>query len=171
MKVFVRTIIFFVTCCLLGSCCSGRSLSNGRTERDSTKIEVRTETVLVTDTVLVEIPAQTAERTTTDSVSHLENDYAVSDAIVSSEGILFHYLATKPQKKPVEFQKPVEHRDSIVYVDRVVTKTDMQIVEVAQKRTWWEQTRIYGFYLLVILLVISYRKQIGRLFIKLISCD
>jgi len=155
-------------CALFGSCCSHKNITNERSEKDSIKIEVRTETVYVTDTTYIEIPVHTAERTTADSVSHLENDYAVSDACINADGTLSHTLATKPQKKPVEFQKPVEHRDSIVYVDKIVTETSQQIVEVERKLSWWEKTRIYGCYVLAILLVILYRKPIWKFVKKLV---
>lgn len=149
-------------------CCKSSSSSVTESNRDSVVVSVRTEVEYVPDTVLVDIPSQTAERTTIDSVSHLENDYALSDAHVNADGTLYHSLKTRPQKKPVEVLKPVEHKDSIVYVNKVVTRIKKQIVEVEKKRTWYDQARIYGFYVIVILLVISYRKQIGRLFIKLI---
>jgi len=161
----VAFILAICICALFGSCKSHKDLVNESTERDSMKVEVRTETIYVTDTLLVEIPAQTAERTTADSVSHLENDYAVSDARINADGTLFHALATKPQKKPVEFQKPIEKKDSIVYVDKFRTKTIQQKVEVEKPLSWWQQTQIYGFYVLVSLLVVLFRKPIWK-FVK-----
>jgi len=164
----VAIVIGLGLCALFGSCRSHKDMVSEHTQKDSVRVEVRTETVYVTDTLLVEIPAQTAERTTADSVSHLENDYATSDARINADGTLTHTLATKPQKKPVEFQKPVERKDSIVYVDKLVTKTDVQIKEVERDLSWWEQTRIYGCYVLAILLVILYRKPIWKFVKKLV---
>ena len=164
----VGVIIGLLFCALLGSCRSHKDCVSEYTQKDSVKVETRTETVYVTDTTYIEIPAQTAERTTADSVSHLENEYATSVARINSDGSLTHTLATKPQKKPVEFQKPVEHRDSIVYRDKVVTNTDVQIKEVERSLSWWEQTRIYGCYALAILLVILYRKPIWKFVKKLV---
>lgn len=163
-------IVGLCLCALLGSCSSCKNLTNETVEKDSTKVEVRTETVYVTDTLIVEIPAQTAERETKDSVSHLENDYATSDARINPDGTLFHSLATKPQQKPVTFQKPVEHKDSIVYRDRVKIVTETNTVEVERDLSWWERTRIYGFYALALLLLIKYRRQLfslaRRIFLK-----
>lgn len=164
----VMFVIGVIVCALLSSCSCHKNMISEHKERDSVRVEVRTETVYVTDTTYIEIPAQTAERTTADSVSHLENDYATSDARINVDGTLTHTLATKPQSKPVEFQKPVEHRDSIVYRDKVVTKTDVQIKEVERNLSWWEQTRIYGCYVLAILLVILYRKPIWKFVKKLV---
>lgn len=132
------------------------------------RVDVRYQTIIVPDTVFVEIPPQIAERTTADSTSHLENDYATSDARINPDGTLFHQLATKPQKKPVEVDKKIEQRDSIVYVEKSNTETGQQIVEVERQLSWWEKTRIYGFYLLAALLVVIYRKPIWSLLRKFI---
>lgn len=156
---------------LLMGCCPCRHLTkeSNTLERDSTKIEVKVETVYVPDTVIVEIPAQTAERTTADSISHLETDYATSDARINPDGSLFHSLANKPQQKPVEFQKPVEQRDSIVYRDRVKTETITETVEVERDLSWWEKTRIYGFYALLLWLLINYRRPLFSLARRIFS--
>lgn len=148
-------IIVLLICALFGSCCPCRNLVNEATtiERDSNEVQVKTETVYVTDTLFVEIPKQVAERTTADSTSHLENDYAMSDARINPDGTLFHSLETKPQQKPIEFQKPIEKKDSVVtrYKDKYRTKT----VTVEKKLSWWEQLKIdYGGGAIIILLLI-----------------
>lgn len=165
-KINTTLLLALLTLC---SCSSTKNLASEKTSQDSTRVEVRTQTIYVTDTLLVEIPAQTAERTTADSVSHLENDYATSEARINSDGTLYHTLATKAQKKPVEFLKPVEHNDSIVY--RYVTKTETvkETVEVERNLSWWERTRIYGFYALLLLLLINYRKTIFSLARRIFS--
>ncbi|MFR5894492.1 MAG: hypothetical protein ACLUGY_08785 [Phocaeicola massiliensis] len=144
---------------LLTACGTPKKLTT--TQQDSTRIEIRETVIYVPDTVFVEIPAQTAERTTQDSTSHLENDYALSDARINPDGSLYHDLKTKPQEKPVPFDKPVEKKDSIIYrtqyIDREVT------VEVERELSWWEKTQIYGFWGLVVILIIVYRKKIFAL--------
>ena len=144
---------------LLTACGTPKKLTT--TQQDSTRIEIRETVIYVPDTVFVEIPAQTAERTTQDSTSHLENDYALSDARINPDGSLYHDLKTKPQEKPVPIEKPVERKDSIIYrtqyIDREVT------VEVERELSWWEKTQIYGFWGLVIILFIVYRKKIFAL--------
>ena len=137
-------------------CCPCRNLITETDRQDSTRVEVRTQTILVPDTVFVEIPAQTAERETRDSVSRLENDYASSEARINPDGSLYHDLRTKPQKKPVEFQKPVERRDSTVYRERVKTETVTETVEVPRQLTWFQKTSIYGFWAAIIFLMIVY---------------
>ena len=155
-------------CALLGSCKSQKNLIHEKEQKDSVRVDVRYQTIIVPDTVYVEIPPQIAERTTADSTSHLENDYATSDARINPDGTLFHQLATKPQKKPVEVDKKIEQRDSIVYVEKSNTETGQQIVEVERQLSWWEKTRIYGFYLLAALLVVIYRRPIWSLLRKFV---
>lgn len=144
---------------LLTACGTPKKLTT--TQQDSTRIEIRETVIYVPDTVFVEIPAQTAERTTQDSTSHLENDYALSDARINPDGSLYHDLKTKPQEKPVPFDKPVEKKDSIIYrtqyIDREITG------EVERELSWWEKTQIYGFWGLVVILIIVYRKKIFAL--------
>ena len=165
----VRMFLFvLLLCALLGSCKSQKNLIHEKEQKDSVRVDVRYQTIIVPDTVYVEIPPQIAERTTADSTSHLENDYATSDARINPDGTLFHQLATKPQKKPVGVDKKIEQRDSIVYVEKSNTETGQQIVEVERQLSWWEKTRIYGFYLLAALLVVIYRKPIWSLLRKFI---
>ena len=109
----VMFVIGIIVCALLGSCSSHKNMVTEHKENDSVMVEVHTNTIIVPDTVYVEIPPQIAERTTADSTSHLENDYATSDARINPDGTLFHQLATKPQKKPVEVDKKIEQRDSM----------------------------------------------------------
>lgn len=153
-----RIIFILATALLFGGCCPCRHLTSTTNSQDSARIEVRTNTIYVPDTVFIEIPAQTAERTTADSTSHLENDYATSDAKINTDGTLYHSLNTKPQTKPVPTDKKIERRDSIVYqakyIDREVT------VEVERKLSWWEKIQIYGFWTVIVIMVITYRKRI-----------
>lgn len=163
-------IITIAVAILLVSCGSSKHLTVQERHRDSVRIEYRQRTVFVPDTVFVEIPAQKAERTTKDSTSHLENDYASSYVRINSDGTLTHTLNSKPQAKPVPIKKPVEYRDSIVYKDKIINKKNTITKYVHHKRSWWEQTQIYGFWAAIIIFAITYRKKIFqtamRLFFK-----
>ena len=154
---------------LFASCDSSKNLTNETTQKDSVRVEVRTETVYVTDTCYVEIPAQTAERETADSVSHLENDYATSDARINPDGTLYHSLATKPQQKPVEYKKPVERKDSIVYRDREKEVKVTEVKEVERDYSWFDKTRFYALYALLAFALIKYRRNIFSWLSKLFS--
>ena len=113
---------------------------------DSTYTETHTRIDYVKDTLWYAIPGQKAESTARDS-SHLENDFAVSDARIMPDGTLHHTLETKPQEKPIEFDKPVERKDSIVY--KYKTRTDIMTVEVEKPLTWWQKFRQEAFWWLV----------------------
>ena len=143
---------------IIGGCASSRRLSENVHQQDSVQVKVETRIEYIPDTVFIEIPTQTSERETADSISHLENDYATSDARINPDGTLYHDLKTKPQKKPVEFEKPVERKDSIVYKTKTVTET--KIEKVPRDLTWWQKTQIYGFRAAIVLLLIVYRKKI-----------
>ena len=143
---------------LASACCPTRHLSTSTSSSDSTRVEIRWRTEFVRDTVFVDIPAQSEKVTTPERSSHLENDFAESDARINDDGSLFHLLDTKPQKKPMPIDRPVEYRDSIVYRDR---KVDVKkVIEVERELSWWEQTQIKGFWLLlaVVSVVLGWKK-------------
>ncbi len=163
-------VMFAVLICLF-IVCSCRPCKHIVSEtKDSVRVEVRTNTVYVPDTVYVEIPAQSAEVTVKDSTSHLENDYAVSDARINPDGTLSHSLATKPQNISAEFEKPIDTNDSIVYryLKKTEKKTETKYVEVEKKLYWWQTGLIWlgGTFLVfgVGWLVFKFRKKIKRLF-------
>lgn len=165
----MKHLLYIVlTAVLLTACASSRKATTSSSTdssvqgRDSVRIEYRERTVLVPDTVFVEIPAQTAERTTPDSLSHLENDYAESTARINQDGSLYHDLKTKPQTKPVPTNKEIQERDSVrtVYRDRIVKQTITETVEVEKKLSWFQKTQIAGFWTLLVFLMIVYRKKI-----------
>ena len=69
----VSLMTFAVALLLFSSCRTGRQVVVVEA-RDSVRVEERVREIKVTDTLFVEVPAQSAERTTADSTSHLEND-------------------------------------------------------------------------------------------------
>ena len=106
-------------------------------ESDNTKVEVKVVEKIVKDTAWVELPVIIEKRATLDTISTIENKYAKSEALVSG-GVLHHSLQTKPVREPVEVQIKEIVRDSIVYRDRIQTKT----VEVEKKLTPWQQAKM-----------------------------
>lgn len=146
---------------LLAGCSPCKHLAETQ-ERDSTLTKVITQTYYIKDTVRIEIPAQTAERTTADSVSELENDYATSEARINPDGTLYHDLKTKPQDIPKEVETPVQVKDSIVY--RYRYRDRVQRVEVERELTWWQKTQMYGFWaalaVIVVGVIVNQRKKI-----------
>lgn len=117
---------------------------------DSTKVEVRTETVIEKDTVFVELPRVVERVAVQDTTSHLENEFALPDARISG-GVLKHSLETKPVKMPAVVDKQIVYRDSIIYKDQVQTV----IVEVPRQLTGWQQVklRVGGFCFFAVILI------------------
>lgn len=140
-------------------CCPCRKIQNiaTQTTQDSavsnTRVETRTE--YVTDTVYIEIPSQTAERTTVERESYLENDYAETAARINGDGTLYHDLRSKEQKFPSQIKTQIVYKDSIrteyryanIYIDKPYR------VEVERSFTWWQKTCIKFFPIIIISLI------------------
>lgn len=161
--------LLFVLLLLLVGCCPCRNITSSESDvrSDSLRIEYRERVTYVPDTILISVPSAHTERTTFDSISHLENDYAVSDARILIDGSLFHTLETKPQAKPIPTTSKVIRQDSIVYRDRwrTVTKT----VKVEKQLSWIEKAQFWGFRGLFLVFVITYTIKIIRTHIRQIS--
>ena len=169
MRKLVVSRIMLSALLLLVGCCPCRHLSSSDTKTglDSTNTEYRERVIFVPDTVFVEIQKQTAERTTADSTSHLENDYALSDARINTDGSLFHTLATKPQAKPVPTEQQIVYRDSVVYKNRIVTQTKTEVREKAVP--WYMKLIFWGSVGFNIFMLITYTINIIRTHIAQIT--
>ena len=138
---------------LATACGATRSLQNP----ESSRVEVRTETVIKHDTAYVELPVIIERVATLDTTSTLENTYAKSEAIVAA-GVLHHSLETKPVSVPVKIETKEVVRDSIIFRDRVQTQT----VEVEKKLTAWQRTKMktgevtMGICLISLIILITY---------------
>lgn len=148
----MRTSVIFAFALLLSACGVVRPVL----DRDNTTTEVKTVVELVHDTTTVELPVYVERVATMDTVSRLENKFAVSEAWVSG-GVLQHTLETKAVKLPVPVKSKIVYKDSLVYRDRVQTRT----VEVERPLTSWQKAKlrvggicflviiIYGIYLIL----------------------
>lgn len=122
------------------------------TPREQTSVEIRTETVYVPDTVYIKLPRIVERVQTLDTVSVLENKYAVSEALVSGN-VLKHSLEVKPVKEPVAIQKEIVYRDSVV-----LQQVDVDhYIEIPAELTAWQSFKIklggYAFALIILLIV------------------
>lgn len=143
--IFSRGSIIIMIFLFLTSCGAGKRLPVQRENKDSIRVEVREKTVYIRDTVLLKIPAQSAENTTRDTSSHLETDYAESDARIDPDGTLHHSLKNKPQKQPIPVDVPQTQKDSIVYRDRYISET----IEVPRELTSWQKWQMRSFWILL----------------------
>ena len=125
------TLLFFTLC--LSACGVARPVL----ESDNTKVEVKVVEKIVKDTAWFELPVIVEKVATLDTTSVLENKYAKSEAVVSG-GVLHHSLQTKPVREPVSVESKETVRDSIVYRDRIQTRT----VELEKKLTGWQQAKM-----------------------------
>ena len=140
-----KIILGFIVFLLLTSCGAGKHLPTQTEQRDSVRVEVRKETKYIKDTVFLTVPAQSAENTTRDTSSHLETDYAESDARIAPDGTLHHTLRNKELEKPVPVDVPVTQKDSIVYRDKFIYET----VEVERDLTGWQKWQMRSFWILL----------------------
>lgn len=130
---------------LLTSCGSSRHAVTSIETHDSTKVEVRTERIEHIDTVYIELPRQVERIVTQDTTSHLENDYAVSEARVEA-GMLHHTLETKAAKIPVPVKSTIEKKDSITTTSK--TEVEKEKVYVEKELTAWQRFKMRGFWVL-----------------------
>ena len=144
-------ILFALTACSVCKCPPVE-------RRDSVRVEYRER--VVHDTATVEVTKEVEKIVTRDTVSHLENSWASSDAMVS-RGLLHHSLESKPRYIRI----PVE----VMVHDTLIIERSAKVVEVEVEKelTWWQKTRIGAFWWLlwavVLLLVWTFRKRIFKI--------
>lgn len=149
MKRFVLLVFFALSL----SGCSPKVVQHTVTE-----IEYRDR--FVHDTATVEIPVEVERIVTRDTISHLENSFAKSDAVVS-QGLLSHSLESKPQiiKVPVKVKvtdtlwRESEKTAEIQYVEKQMTKFQQFRLDAF----WWMSALIAG------LSVWTFRKPLLKL--------
>ena len=133
------TIFVFIAIVMLlfSSCRTGKIVVvEGK---DSIRIEERVREIKVTDTLFVEVPMQKESTTVRDSMSHVENDYAISDARIMIDGSLYHSLETKPRTDTLTQELSVQAKDSIIYREKVIPK----IYPVEKELNWFVRMRIW----------------------------
>jgi hypothetical protein len=148
--------ILYASFMVLLTCCSPKII-----ERTETKIEYRDR--YVHDTATVEVPCEVIRNVTLDTLSHLENTYAKSEAMVSN-GTLSHSLESKPQiiKVPVE----VRVTDTVYTESTVITQTEY----VEKELTKWQNFKMKSFGWLIALLsgslLVYFRKPIFKFIVS-----
>ena len=88
---------------------------------------------------------------TRDTSSHLENTFSISDARIDSLGFLNHSLISKGKPVAVPYERRELRLDSIVYVNKV---KEVRVPVIREKPlTWWQQTQIKGFRVLLLIII------------------
>lgn len=157
----VSLMTFAVALLLFPSCRTGRQVVVVEA-RDSVRVEERLRYVQVVDTFFMEVPPQSAERTTADSTSHLENDYAISDARINPDGSLYHSLETKPRTDTLTQELYVQVRDTTIYREKVIPK----VVTVEKGLNWFTQMRIWLGNVMLVLIAGATAWTATRLLLK-----
>lgn len=129
--------------------CAAKRVTSHDIQQDSVSVIVREVTEYVVDTVEVAIPHISESVSTRDTISHLENDYARSEAMISG-GVLHHSLETRPQLRKIQIKTPRLHRDSIMYKH---INHDVE-VEVEKDLTFIQKCQIEGFWLLLLVVAL-----------------
>lgn len=158
-------VIAAILLILFGSCRSQQVVERSDS-RDSVQTEYSESIVYVPVITYVDVPAQTAERETRDSTSHLETAFAQSDAAlkwVNGLPFLFHSLANKPQR--------IEHRDSVPVRNRYFRIRDTHYktlykTKILERRlTLYQRAMIYvapGVILAMLVYIIYLRRRLQR---------
>ncbi len=150
---FILTIMAMFAVTFLG-CCPCRHLSTS--VRDSVCVEVRERIIKIHDTVSVVLPAESEHVRTRDTTATAETSTARATASVC-DGWLSLGIENVGKPIGVIVDTLILTRDSLIYrqVDNTVR------VEVPRPLTWWQQTQIRGFWMLIGLLIIVCRKSIA----------
>lgn len=137
-----KNLLIILAALTLASCGCSKRLP---TKTDSS-VRVVEHTTLVPYVATLTIPEIKETTRTKASSSHLENEFASSDAVIHPDGTLEHTLATKSQQRPVDIDVPYTVRDSI----RVETIQETIEVPVPAKLTLWQRFRLAAFWWLVL---------------------
>lgn len=129
--------------------CRATRVTTNTVEHDSVRVEVVERVRYIIDTVEIKVPYYHKERETRDTMSFLDNPFAISSASIN-EGVLYHSLQTVPQIFRVEFKKPTVRRDSIVY--KYIYR-DVK-VEVEKELSWLQRLQIKAFWGMLCALII-----------------
>lgn len=138
----IMIVVALIIAVLCSSCRTVKVVETTDT-RDSVRTEYIEKIVKDTVTVTVEIPAESKERETRDSVSNLETSMASSTAaLIWRDGTawLVHSLKNKPQtiQKPVEVE--AKEKTKTVYKTHYVTKYKT----VEKQLPWWKKALMWA---------------------------
>ena len=156
----MKRIIYILVAVAFAASCSPKVIEKIKTE---TVTEYRDR--VVHDTTTFTIEKESEKIMTRDTASRLENKYAKSEAIVSG-GFLSHSLESKPQVIKVPFEV---HVTDTLYLEK---ESELRTEYVEKELTWWQKTKINGFWVLLfswmIYFIVKYRKPLIAIIRRLI---
>lgn len=148
-----KALIAIMLVLALSSCCVCKKCPP---QKDSVRIEYRDR--IIHDTTTFEVTKEVEKIVTRDTMSHLENSWAKSDALVS-EGFLHHSLESIPQIIKVPYE--------VVVTDTLIVEKTTEPVYIEKPLTWWQKFRQGAFWWLVggiaLLLLWTFRKSIFKI--------
>jgi len=157
MKRAFRIVFLCALLCAFTGCRCGKDVGgSSHQQADSVRTEIRWRYIHIHDTVPFYIPVEKQTSVGEDS-SHLETDFATSDAFVDSLGKLHHSLENKSQKIdiPVEgtaLVSDTSHYESHAKVDSIYVPQPYP-VEVEKPLTGWQKFQMHGFWWLSVGLI------------------
>lgn len=157
---FWAAIVTAVLLLSLGGCCPCRHLQTSTTSSDSVRVEVRDSIVERIDTTYITLPAEAVRNVTRDTISVIETAYAVSTARIDTSGFLWHDITTKQTPVQVLTKTITEHRDSIIYRDKVEEVRD--VVQVKSPPTKWQKFQQRGFWILAAMVFLMAVAAVAR---------
>jgi hypothetical protein len=152
--------------------CRGYKLIGSEETHNTDSIVTRIEYIERIDTAYIDIIHE-VQQVIEDTASVLENSYCISEARITSNGLLYHSLETKPQQKPVPVKSTEIVRDSIVYKYRYKFIKDKEFVPVEREFTKAELFKLNNFWYVLSALVLSliwiFRKPIKSFLYQLLK--
>lgn len=109
-------LIFLSLLCV--ACCVQRQVA----PQENTRVEVRTETVFQKDTIYLELPSLLKKFRPLTPAPYWRTSTPNPRLAYQMESFA-HSLATKPVNEPVLIDKQTVYRDSLVFVDKIITNT------------------------------------------------
>lgn len=158
--------VLAVACCPCRKVSTTTTVSEALYQRDSIYIEhYDTLRVVERDTVRMAPINKSHDRVSVMATSsYLENDYCTSHANVDELGILTHTLDTRDSALlPVRLVEVSSAKSDMLSHNSEHTDTEaLSVVEVREisRLTWWQRTQIIGFWVVLGVLAIKYRKVI-----------
>ena len=148
----------------LGACCPCRHLSSSIADsvRSSSRLIIQER--LVPIKIPVSIPSDSRLVIVRDSTSHLETNYATSDAWINKDGSLGHSLANKAITDTMNAY--VKATDTI-RIDTIYRERQVKdVIKIPRELTAWQRFRMKGFWVLLAWIAFVYRKVIGNVIRK-----